>query len=293
MKKLAIISSFKYHTDCIGFLLEIFNDWNITTYLPRFIPFNNVGYFKTLYRFQTKTLNAFQKDRDNFDLVVSLTSNDEIAPWFEPDEKTVGLLHIESMESGIKNFITISPYVTTPENSVYILPIFKGRTYSGPRTDTIVYVGYLEQRYIDEDTLNFMKNTNYNFVFISGAKIEIPLPNVKVYQSLSTKKMVDILSRAKFILARKIPFQRTDRFSGSLVLGLSHRTPFIIQEKFSNDYGIPGVTFKQSYSELIDAVNSMSKDDYDNLFSQTNAFCEQKIAENKNNIDSFVENLTL
>ena len=283
MKTVAIISAFPYHIECAGFLLDIFaRRYEITI----FTPAKTLGYelyFARIYDFQHRDISEFAIN--DYDYYVKLSANDKTNT---PTDKTISIVHAAKCDGDSKHKIKLSPYVKI--DAIQILPIYEGITM--PRnemTRRIIWIGQLEDNWIDDDMINFIKSVDYLFTFVistgrgRGNKMR-QLPNVTVINSLKTDEMINMINDSDFMICRKIPFQYMDRYSGCITLALSHNIPMIINRKFAIDYNIPAVTFDKEYSELVEQINDCDSNQRDAYINDIIEYKKITKEENKNKI---------
>ena len=90
--KIAIVSNFNFHYECIGFLCELLREHSVTIYFNG-DRYGYIDYFKTIFPNITSQ-HAVQVNPtipSQFDLVIKLSSNDTILT----DKRVVSLLHLE------------------------------------------------------------------------------------------------------------------------------------------------------------------------------------------------------
>ena len=292
---IAIITNFHYHFECIGFLLELLSKNNNI-----YIHYNNdshkyIDYFQEIYNFNIENTSC-KENLDKYDLIIMLSSNDS-SFYEEAKNKTIGILHLggKGLEKNVKNFITLWPSVK-PNNDldyVYTLPIYKG--LKNKPTNTITYVGYFGKDYFDKDLIEFVENANFTFNFIIYGYDSKVIEKMKEYsninqinQGISANELINMINSSKFILCRRWPYQKDNIFSGMISLGLSHNVPMILQNK-TNRADIPCIKFKDGYSSVIDKVNNISDEEYNDLKKEMDQFCDKTISENKINIMKYID----
>jgi len=275
--RLALLSSFNYHMCCIGFLLELFRDYDIDVFFPddreRFLE-----YYKTLYfnmNITLKHVSSFIKS--DYDLCIKMTSNDNVIS----SNEIISIAHIKQHSDNYNKYIIMSPWIKGENNLFYFFPLYRGiknRIYK----DIITYLGFFVKSFLDEDTKNFIKNSNYLFNFFGGDDIpELKdYPNVITGGRIDTFYMVEMIKESKFILIRKEPFQLNDRYSGALGHSISHGKPIIVQKNTSDSYNLPGIVFETNYSEVIDKINNMTEQEYEMHIKDIEEFSEKTIRDN-------------
>ena len=144
--KILIVTYLEFHLECLGFLLEgLCEKHKVTLFVPNDI-YNYAYYFSDVYTF-TKLSEC--DDTSLFDLVIKLTSNEDI----QTQSKTISILHLGGLEDSNENrFITLSPYVK-PNGYVYknIFPVYNTHNTTPPsRSRTIVWVGWMLESYVPQ-----------------------------------------------------------------------------------------------------------------------------------------------
>jgi hypothetical protein len=203
---------------------------------------------------------------DEYQVVVKLTSNDSVYH----DPRVISILHVIENKDCSRRFISLTPMIDDPQIT-YLLPLY--RIPNKPIQPTICYIGYFLNSYMDSDLSAFIDSVPFEFIFVVWGDGNYHTlnqkPNVKVLQSISTNHMMALLGECKFVMARKLPYQKTDRFSGAIALGLSSGKPILLQKTFEDLYRIPALTFHNEYMELKDTVSSMSDHDYNEWVKKT------------------------
>lgn len=284
--KLAILSSFNYHMCCIGFVLELFNNYDIDVFFPddreRYLE-----YYKSLYsnmNINSKTIESFSKG--SYDLCIKISSNDDVIS----SEGIISIAHVKEYSDNLNKYIVMCPWIKGENNLFYIFPLYRGikcKSYD----NIITYLGYLRPDFLDEDTKYFIKNSGLRFLFLGCGMIDEfkNYPNVLTTQRLNTFEMVESIKISKFILIRKEPFQCLDRYSGALGHAVSHGKPMIIQKYTSDSYKLPGIIFQKDYSEVIDKIKDMTSEEYDNHVKELEDFSEKTFNENAKTLKLLLE----
>jgi len=300
---IAIIGSFFYHYECIGFLCDILlnnnfiknKNINVNIYYTQ-DNFGYLTYFKELYpnihMFNNNNIEEIKKNN----VIIKLTSDDPILY----DKNIISVLHLLSNRDISSKFITITPFVTEINPTIpfrhdsehylsntylnYIFPLYSGITEVN-HENIILTIGYFEARYVDADLDEFIKNSIYNFIFIGYGYNNYhglnKYKNVKTIYDLSTKELLTYIGKSKFILARNHKYMNKDRFSGTLSLAVSHHKPVILSEYFSDIYNLPAITYKNDYSEITNYLNEITDEDYENHKIQLGKFIEKQRDYNK------------
>jgi len=298
---IAIIGSYNFHYECVGFLCEILlknpfinKDIHINIfYLDD--HFGYLKYFKQLYPSIDIYNNIDIKHIESNDLIIKLTSNDPILY----NANIISILHYFPNKDISTQFITISPFVSNsidiiPFNSSslesylsntelnYIFPLYSG-IYCPTYNNIILVIGYFIPNFLDSDLDKFIMNSNYTFYFFSYMDLCFlqKYKNVKSFRNGSTSDLITYIGECKFILCRHKKYMNCDRFSGALSLAMSHRKPIILSDYESDIYNIPSITYKENYSELTEYLNTISDEEYVNQQSRIDEFIKIQDEYNK------------
>ena len=283
--KIAICNGLDYHFECIGFLLEIYNNNNneIDIYLKtkNQDKYKWIEYYSSLFKFDVKYNNFSEDIVNNYDKIFKVTSDDRCINH----KSIISILHLNKMKIGCKSekFISFTPYIKG-NNIKYIFPIYQPELSNNKISKIVTMLGYYTNRSIDRDTINFIKNNgNYHFNLIVWGSSSYPnvnnVKNVTVYSKIETKKMIDIVKNSKYILSKK--HINYDRFSGQLSIAMSYEKPMIIDIKTKNAYKLPGIAFKKNYSE-IGKLDDITEDKYQCLKNEIKTLKDKMLNENKN-----------
>lgn len=280
--KIAIVGKFGFHIECIGFLLEMYNNNNIDIYIaPETNNYNDIEYYSTIFNFNV-IYNDFNKNiLYHYDKIFKLTSNDNCLD----DKKIISILHLDQPTQRLCNsekFISLTPYINGT-NIYYTFPIYQPKITNGLKNKIITMIGYYDDNNIDNDLLNFINlNNNYIFNFIinggTGNKLK-NIKNVNLYISkVETNFMINILNNSKYVLSKK--HINYDRFSGQLGLAMSHEIPLIIDIKTKNNYKLPGITFDKNYCE-INNLDDITDEKYNSLKKEIKLVKDNILENNK------------
>jgi len=297
--KVAIVSSFWYHLECAGFLIELLQN-SADIYITG-DPHRDITYFKSVYNCNVQKLASL--DENKYDFVIKLSSDDTFN--IKDLNKQISILHMNGYErSNTKYYITLAPpsVVNVKSEYTHILPVYKGLTTSNRPQNTIIYIGAFADNYLDDDLVNFIKECskiNYNFIFcVNGTNIFVntalfeQFDNVTVKCKISTPELIKLAAECKFLLCRKYPYQSRKVYSGAISIGLSHNIPFIMQQEISELYGnIPCMAFKTNYSELLDKLAGYTDIEYDSLKNEVVQFKNEAIETGRSKIHAFLEKI--
>lgn len=281
--KIAIVGNFEFHLECIGFLLEIYNDTtnNIDIYISTNAnKYNHIEYYLTMFNFNVIYDNFNKNILYNYDKIFKLTSNDNCLD----DKKIISILHLvgkAQLACKSEKFISLTPYINGI-NIYYTFPIYNPKISNFFKNKIITMIGYYNDNNIDNDLLEFINlNNNYTFNFIiSGGNYKKlkNIKNVNLYSSVKTNIMINILNNSKYVLSKK--YINYDRFSGQLGLAMSYEIPLIIDIKTKNHYKLPGITFNKNYCE-IGNLDNITDIEYNTLKNEIKSIKHNILENNK------------
>ncbi len=282
--RIALLSSFNLHMCCVGFLIHIFRDDDIDVFFPEDRE-RYLEYYKSLYP-DTKIslLNVKDYDKNNYNQSIKITAND-------PGVSSEGIISIAHLQEHIKpenKYITLTPWISA-ENVKYIFPVYNG-LFKLSSTKVIVHIGFFVPRYSDEDTVKFIRESGYMFVFAGGDTYNglNHLPNVRVINRIDTFELINLINNSMFVFLRKEPYQLTDRYSGAIGHAISHRKPVIVQEYTAHSYGLKGLVFKKEYCEVLEELKNMNNEKYNLMVKEAEEVYEKKLEDNKDVKNYFV-----
>lgn len=282
--KIALLSSFNLHMCCVGFLIHIFKDDEIDVYFPDDRE-NYLEYYKSLYP-DTKIslLNMKDYDKNNYNQSIKITAND---PGVS-SEDIISIAHLQEQVKPENKYITLTPWIKG-ENVKYVFPLYKG-VFKLSFNKIIVHIGFFVPRYADEDTVKFIRESGYMFVFAGGDSYNglNNLSNVRVINRIRTFDLINLINNSMFIFLRKEPYQLTDRYSGAIGHAVSHKKPVIVQEYTADSYGLKGLVFKKEYCEVLEDLKNMNNEKYELMVKGAEEVYEKKLEDNKNVKNYFV-----
>ena len=283
--KIALLSSINLHMCCVGFLIHIFKDDEIDVFFPCDRD-NYLEYYKSLYpNSKIALLNIKDYNKEDYNQSIKITASD-------PDVSEEGIISTAHLQEQVKpefKYITLTPWIKG-ENVKYIFPLYQGlNTVSYNKV--MVHIGFFIPRYSDEDTVKFIRESDYNFVFVGGDSYNglNHLPNVRIINKLNTFDLVNLIKQSMFIMLRKEPYQLTDRYSGAIGHAVSHKKPVIVQEYTADSYGLKGIVFKKEYCEVLDTLKNINKESYDLLVKEAEELYD-KIQENNKDVKNYFIN---
>jgi len=286
--KIAIVGSFDYHLECIGFLLEMCDSNTIDIYLhKKSDKYSWIEHYLTIYNFNVIYNNFHSDIINNYDKVFKLTSNDNCLD----DKKIISIMHLDckiTRNCKSEKFISFTPYIKG-DDIHYIFPIYSPILIDTSNIDkNVTMIGYYLNRDIDNDMINFInKNNNYTFIFIIWGDTGYPnlknIKNVKLLSNVKTDVMNNIINNSKFILSKKAI--NYDRFSGQLSLAMSYEKPLIVDRKTKDAYNLPGITFNNNYSE-IGSLDDITDEKYKLLKNEIKSLKNELIDKSKTMLNS-------
>ena len=286
--KIAIYNSFDGHFEVIGYLMELFKGkkHSITIYNHNNDRYRYIDFFEELFgKINKISIDDFKNSYKNYDKIIFITMTVDIPNCISDIKyKTYGILHVSSRKSPyINNYITLYPY--TKNKTVQKLLKNNNFCYTFPFYNAPSAKNFSDRKYIlqtgvlwdkDNDLKNFEKNIKYEIIYFSRKSKSFSASN----RSRDMFLMSKYLQNSLFILGRKT-WHYPCAYTGSLTLSFSFNVPIILPEFKQKEYNVPCVTFKENYSELIDYINNINVDDYNNLLKKMNDVKEKEIEHNK------------
>lgn len=302
--KICFVSSFTYHIECLGFLLDIFTDYD--NEIDVFISgdrYMYAEYFAKIYKFNLYYNLDF--DTKKYDYIVVLSADDYLKK-LSVSKNLIAILHKYNFNNykNCKYYFTFAKNNILHNNVIKLLPLYHGIITKNMSEKfykkTILYVGEFNCNQFDDDLINFVSKSMYNFIFIVRfndyinvvEKVKnINLTNINILTSISTSDLLDYINAATFVLIRKNIHMKFI-MSGAINLSLSHNTPIIIQKNnnvIDNDNN-NCLFFDVNYSELINKLNYLQYEDYKNLYDKMIETSDIVRMQNKLNINNILKN---
>ena len=284
---IAIISTFPFHIECLGFLLEYLDNYNIDVYIDK-DKVNYLDYFKTKFNFNHYHINNF--DEKKYNKIIKLTSNDP----YNINKNHFSILHLKGNESPDKKdntmFITLSPYVKSNIFKYkYIVPIYKDYINTINNNKNIGFIGQFNKKIIgnkfQKDIIDFINNINGNLYCLGYDNDELNNEKIINYKDIDTKHMVNKLKQCSYIIIK----EHDDRYSGGITTALSLNIPLIMKKNISEDYNIPAITYNNNISDLNDFINNMNYENYKEIKSNLRFYSDKEINKNKIKLNIFFE----
>jgi UDP-N-acetylglucosamine 2-epimerase (non-hydrolysing) len=301
-KNVLFYSTYSYHLECTGVLFDLFHGYNINVYFPN-DKFNWIKYYNINKHFSI--INSLENlQPNNYSYIVILSSNNTIIKELgEINNKYITILHLNGLNiNNIKNHITLSPFVK-PEvnNSVYINSIYNGEISINKITKNILYIGYFIEKQYNElkNFINECYPYTFTFLFhdakacISKDMCETILKehtNVEIKWNVQTNELIKSIKKCKYILCRKCPWQKKDRYSGTYNLALSYKKPMILQKELNEVYNYPCLEFDKNYCEVSSTINNMTDEKYNYLIESITKYNSNEMLNNKEKFDNFLLN---
>lgn len=256
--KIAILGSYSSHLECIPFILECFKEYQVDIFLSsKSDKYGWIDYCKTLHNKISLFIDFFDIfDNSLYELSIKLTSCDPC----NRNNNVATIVHHPIYITRNINKICLTPYLVLKKfsgyNINYLFPAFRPIISNLKKENIISCIGLIKRNIINNlvDIENFIilnKNFIFNFVVSdskAGYNIFNKYKNVKIYSKISTKKLLEIVSESKYMLAKKDFF--VEKFSGQLSLAVSFEVPLILDKDTQDRYNLPGFSFKEKYMEI-------------------------------------------
>ena len=290
MKKIALVNLFGGHTEVFGYLIEIFKkkNYEITYIYKNELSkdrFKYIQYFESLYgNIEKKTINEFSNIYNDFNKIIFITMTADVPGYIQNvKEKTYGIVHVFHRKSPyICNYISLFPNQRIEfnkkiknKNFNYTFPFYNTPKIIDKDFKYILYIGSILDN--DDDIKYFQKNIKYKLIFFNNKNRSI---------KSDMFNMVDYFKNTLFILGKKT-YNYPYLYSGSITLSFSFNIPIILPEFKKEEYNIPCISFKEKYSELIDYINNINNDDYNNLLKNMENFKDNEINKNLDFFNKF------
>lgn len=270
--KVAIVSSLCLHYECIGFICEMYRHAAAIGIFFNGERFGWVPYFAYHAGFNNVFIGSGGGAGEplqnwlwrEYDIIIKLTSGDPVIDMNIPGiyerykDKLFAIMHAEDYKMS-ERYITISPLVKCEKPYNYVLPVYRGITIAArDPSPMILYVGHIDR--FDDDLRNFITQVKSQVVFCSPAHhrpTDFAPPNMRFLGNVSTPQLIELISRAWFILGKNPRYCLMDRFNGAITLSLSYRKPMIMGRAIQEAYGIPGIVFEENYCETLPLLNHL------------------------------------
>ena len=274
---IAIISTYPSHIECVGFILEYLDNYNIDIYIDG-DGANYLDYFKSKYKFNHYHINKF--DEINYDKIIKLTSNDP----YNIIKKHFSILHMSGNEYPDTKentlFITLTPFVKpTNFNYRYILSIYKDYIDTNFINKNIGFIGQFIADYVKNknDIINLIENIDGKLFLFGYTNDKINNNRINNYENINTINMVEKLKQCSYIIIK----EHDDRYSGGITIALSLNIPLIMKKSIADIYGIPAIVYNETINELTDYINNININDYIKIKYNLRKFTDKQIEKNK------------
>ena len=282
-KNIAIISTIPWHIECLGFILEYLDDYNIDIYIDKDMV-NYLDYFKTIYKFNHYHINNF--DETKYDTIIKLTSNDP----YNINKKHFSILHVLGDDYINKNmsFITITPFVKSIYDYKYILSIYKDYISTNSLNKNISFIGKFQEQFVKNtnNIINLINNINGKLTCFGYSNTDYNNNRITNYNNISTIDMVEKLKQCSYIIIK----EHDDRYSGGITTALSLNIPLIMKKSIADSYNIPAITYNNNINELTTFINNLSFNNYMKIKNNLRNFTDKQIQINKNIFKNLIEN---
>jgi hypothetical protein len=282
--QIALVNLFKGHTEVFGYLMEIYNkNGSDITYFYK--DDNCIDYYKYIKYFELlfgninkKNIQELEMSYQQYDIIIFITMTVDVPGYIIHHNKKYGIIHNSSRKSPyINNYIGLYPnqkknFEKIIKNKLfsYTYPFYNTPKIINKEYKYIMYIGNVLDN--DTDIINFKNNIKYELIFFNNRN-----KNIK---NNDMEELVKYLEKTLFILGKKT-YNYDNTYSGSVTISYSYNIPIILQKSKLDEYGIDGIGFENNYSELIDYVNNLDFNEYNNLLTIMNNFKQQEIIKNE------------
>lgn len=277
--RIAIVGSFPYHYECVGFLLDILGE-NYEVHVYHNDRDGFIDLFSQTYEFKSFQLSYSQTGLKGYVRCIILTSEDPII--FEGSTLTTRIIHLAKATHGEHNeSLKLSPLVLA--DAKYVLPVYHtaAPTSSWERLDRIVYVGSTSNK--SREILSVLaENTPTPIIHFSRVAMNNINPRIKNVVNAKASVIEKEVGRSKFIFVKHC----TDRFSGAIAMALSGKTPMIMDSYQADAYKFPALVYTDAH-DLVSKLRGMGVHDYKNLHRQVVDFTDSLLMKNRNICPAF------
>ena len=279
--KMAVVTSFPYHFECLGVILDMTKDKYEIDFYGVHDPEGYIDYFHSKYDFKSFLLNRSNLDESRYDHIVKLTSND---PYKVEDlSKLVQIQHAGRYGgySYPASTIRLSPLMLKNSNIRTLLSIFEGDNLP-QRRDQIIMLG----EWVDGPLQRLIQDFKYKIILVrrnprKGDERWCHSRNIQCIYSPDTEELINLIKVSKFIYVHK-----ANRFSGSIALALSFHVPMIMDVEQASVYDFPCFTYVDSVTELAPRLNKISIQEYTESLQELSKYTKEKRSFNRQNVDN-------
>lgn len=204
--KILIYNGFPFHYEMMGFILEFCQKYNIEAVVVlKYMEQSWIDIYKTKYNFEV--LENLPNDLDYYLFVLLLTDDDESYPEHLINENTVCIDHYYiNRRPKVKYHIHLEPF--KEDIKLYALPIFKYINYEDKinilNKQSRPIITFLGRGSLPKDinTLSMIENICDFDIYIINRRIPkdyINLPNVFLFENISTTEMFDLLVKTTYM----------------------------------------------------------------------------------------------
>lgn len=277
--KVAILSSFSYHYECLPFLLEIFKKLNIhhiDVYFQKDL-LDHISFWNQFYTFNKYHYNKWNKSCYNIN--IKLSSND---PYFK-DSNCISLLHRKDLIQNDNYNIVLNPTIIEqlPKNNlIYMFPIYNVHEVNYKKTcNSIVYIGNIDNINFFKSIDPFLKKNNLHLHIMSSSKCCLKKDNITIHNSPKQCAVSNMLKTTSYVLCRDISTQNNDLFSGMYALAINYEIPLICHQSIQKKYKFPAITYNTSLNEL-----DVQSFDYQKIVNEIKEFKKTNLLKNCENM---------
>ena len=270
---IAIIGSFQYHNECVGFLLDILGEnYDIHVYHDDKDGF--VDLFSRTYDFKSFDLKSSYIDGTYYNRCIILSGNDPIT--IAESKLVTRIIHRENdKRMNATEFIKLSPLVQV--EAEYILPVYRTNLpFVYKREKRIVIVGDPQPSSSTLKLLDHLvKTTGFSLNHYTRVK-STSVPGVNNIVGAKANKIEEDISQCQFVLV----ISKNDRFSGVIAMALSCKTPMIIDSFQAGVYKLPALVYTDN-SDIVSKLQELQEQDYSTLLKQVNSYTNSLLEKNR------------
>lgn len=253
--KILVYNGFPFHYEMVGFILDFCNKYNIeVTVVLKIMDYSWINVYKSKYDFTI--LESLPSDLDHYLFVFILTDDDTTFPDNLINENTVCINHFyKNRRPLIKYQIQIAPFY---ENiHLYSLPVFTYINHNDKINiirkkirPIISFVGY-HSLPDDMNSINIDNINDFDIYIINRVipKNYIQLPNVFLFENISTDKLFTLLLESTYIY--NYEFQKNfNSISASVPLSFTTGCKLILPKNVNNYFKFTSI-IEYSYETKI------------------------------------------
>jgi FkbM family methyltransferase len=271
-QSIAIVGTFHWHFECLGFLLDILSEnYDIDVYHN-----DKEGYldlFSKTYNFKSFRIGMSDIDALQYKRCIILTEDDPIIIKNCPTTRIVH--HLKNKKFPYADeWIKLSPLVKY--DAKYILPVYRTCfSFTPRRNKTIVVVGDGWKKHMDL-LYNIVKHTDMIVNVYSRTNMNVNLPGINTIVGANASTIHEDISKCKFVLVTR----HTDRLSGVIALALSCKTPMIIDSFQSEMYKFPALIYTDN-QDLLLKLKKIQEEEYNILLNRVVDYTNSLLEKNR------------